>query len=176
MFDEALPFILREEGGYVNDPQDSGGATNRGVIQKTYDAYRESKGYEKRSVRYLTKAETSEIYSKIWEDCKASQLPTGLNLVHFDFSVNAGNRQAAKILQRAAGVEDDGVIGPITLGKIKTLNVEDLVVNYSELRRTFYRSLATARPKDLRFLRGWLLRTNRAERLALSLLKRETKV
>lgn len=176
MFDSALPFILKEEGGYVNDPKDSGGATNRGIIQRTYDAYREAKGHEKRAVRYLTKAETTEIYSEIWEACKADQLPTGLNLVHFDFSVNAGNRQAAKILQRAAEVEDDGIIGPVTLAKVKTLNVEDLIINYSELRRQFYRGLATARPKDLKFLKGWLLRTNRAERVALSLLKKETKV
>lgn len=173
MFFEALPFILKEEGGYVNDPQDSGGATNKGVTQKTYDAFRKSQGYEERAVRYLTKEEASKIYAGIWESCKASKLPNGLNVLHFDFAVNAGNKQAAKILQRTVGVEDDGIIGPVTLEKIMSTNTEDMIHEYSEFRRVFYRSLATARQKDLKFLKGWLLRTNRAARLALSLIKKE---
>lgn len=175
MFDEAYPFILKEEGGFVNDPSDSGGATNRGVTQVTYDAFRESMGHDKRAVQYLTKDETKKIYSRIWEACKADQLPMGLNLVHFDFAVNAGNRQAAKILQRTVEVNDDGIIGPKTMAKVAAADPETAIVMYSELRRNFYRSLASARPKDLKFLKGWLLRTNRAERTALALLKKETK-
>jgi lysozyme family protein len=173
MFAEALPFILKEEGGYVNDPQDSGGATNRGITQKTYDAFRKSQGHEERSVQHLTKAETSKIYSDIWTSCKASELPAGLNVLHFDFAINAGNKQAAKILQRTVNVEEDGIIGPITMTKVKSSNAEDLIYEYSELRKEFYRGLATARPKDLKFLKGWLLRTNRATRLALSMIKKE---
>lgn len=176
MFTSAFPFILKEEGGYANDPSDSGGATNRGVTQNTYDSFRESEGFEKRSVQYLTKAETSKIYSGIWESCKASLLPTGLSLVHFDFAVNAGNKQAAKVLQRAVDVDDDGIIGPKTLEAVKKKNVEDAIEDYSEFRRIFYRGLATARPKDIKFLKGWILRTNRAEKLALALYKKEANV
>ena len=173
MFSEAFPFILKEEGGYVNDPKDSGGATNKGITQKTYDAFRKSQGHEERSVRHLTKVETSKIYFDIWSSCKASELPDGLNILHFDFAVNAGNRQAAKILQRAVYVEDDGVIGPITLGKIKSSDTETLIHGYSELRKEFYRGLVANRPKDLKFLKGWLLRTNRVTELALSMIKKE---
>jgi lysozyme family protein len=173
MFSEALPFILKEEGGYVNDPKDSGGATNKGITQKTYDAFRKSNGHEERSVRHLTKAEMSKIYSDIWTSCKASELPVGLDILHFDFAVNAGNRQAAKILQRAVYVEEDGIIGPMTLGKIKSSNIEDLIREYSELRKEFYRGLVANRPKDLKFLKGWLLRTDRVTTLALSKIKKE---
>jgi lysozyme family protein len=173
MFSEALPFILKEEGGYVNDPKDSGGATNKGITQKTYDAFRKSNGHEERSVRHLTKAEMSKIYSGIWTSCKASELPVGLDILHFDFAVNAGNRQAAKILQRAVYVEEDGIIGPMTLGKIKSSNIEDLIHEYSELRKEFYRGLVANRPKDLKFLKGWLLRTDRVTTLALSKIKKE---
>ena len=173
MFAEALPFILKEEGGYVNDPKDSGGATNKGITQKTYDAFRKSNGHEERSVRYLTKTEMSKIYSDIWTSCKASELPVGLNVLHFDFAVNAGNRQAAKILQRAVYVEEDGIIGPMTLGKIKSSDTQALIQEYSELRKEFYRGLVANRPKDLKFLKGWLLRTDRVTELALSMIKKE---
>ena len=43
-FQRILPYLLQDEGGYVNDPADRGGATNKGVIQRTYDAYRKGKG------------------------------------------------------------------------------------------------------------------------------------
>lgn len=91
-----------------------------------------------------------------------------MSLLHFDFAVNAGNTRAAINLQRALDVRDDGIIGPRTLKALAdTKDIEGLIVEYAELRRVFYRGLAERRPKDMRFLRGWILRTNRAERAAL---------
>lgn len=43
-FAEALPFVLRWEGGFVDDPDDRGGLTNKRVIQRVYDAYRDDRG------------------------------------------------------------------------------------------------------------------------------------
>lgn len=172
MFDTAYTFVQKEEGGYVDDPADSGGATMAGVIQSTYDTYRDSKKLPRQAVRLITKAERREIFERIWNDCSASRLPRGLGLLHFDFAVNAGNNRAAIVLQRALGVADDGIIGPRTLQAASdTTNTEKIIVDYSELRRTFYRGLAERRPKDKKFLKGWLLRTNRAERAALQELK-----
>lgn len=171
MFYEAVNTILDEEGGFVNDPADSGGATNRGIIQKTYDAYRTRKGLPTRSVRYSTKIEAIEIYEGIWRDCKASELLNGPNLVHFDFAVNAGNGRAALTLQKAVDVTQDGIIGPKTIAAANTLPPEVLVKTYSDLRRDFYNVLATKRPKDKKFLKGWLARVDRVEKKALLLLK-----
>lgn len=168
MFDSAYKFVQKEEGGYVNDPADSGGATMAGVTQRTYDAYRKRKSLPNRAVRLITKQERQEIFESIWKDCKAALLPSGLSLLHFDFAVNAGNTRAAINLQRALDVRDDGIIGPRTLKALAdTKDIEGLIVEYAELRRVFYRGLAERRPKDMRFLRGWILRTNRAERAAL---------
>ena len=168
MNDATYKFLLKEEGGYVNDPSDSGGATNRGVTQATYDAYRTRKKLPVRHVRLCTHAETRTIYDGIFASSSASALPAGLSLIHFDFAANAGNSQAAKTLQRALGVKDDGIIGPKTLAAVRKAIIPDLIIEYAEIRRAFYRMLSEKRPKDMKFLKGWLLRTNRAERAALS--------
>jgi len=168
MFERAYTFVQKEEGGYVDDKFDSGGATMAGVTQNTYDIYRRAKSLPPQAVKLITKAERREIFEGIWKDCHADKLPVGLSLVHFDCAVNTGNKRAAITLQRALDVNDDGIIGPLTLKAVRGYkDVEGLVIKYTELRRVFYRGLATARPKDLKFLKGWLLRTNRAERAAI---------
>jgi lysozyme family protein len=174
MFSTVYPLILREEGGYVNDPADSGGATNRGVTQENYDRFRDSMNHARRPVRYLTLAETETIYEKYWKDCNADQMPTGINIMHFDFAVNAGIRRAAITLQRCLGVQDDGVIGPKTLAAVAEKNGESLIKAYAESRRGFYRSLAERRPKDRKFLNGWLLRTNRVEKKSIDAYRGST--
>lgn len=174
MFAEFLPHILQEEGGYVNDPQDSGGATNRGITQNTYDSFRESLGQTKRGVQYLTKAETSKIYEEYWRNSRADKLPDGMNLIHFDFAVNAGFRRAAITLQRSLGITEDGIIGPVTLKTVEEKNGEALIKDYAELRREFYRGLSERRPKDRKFLRGWILRTDRMEERAINAYRQST--
>ncbi len=52
-FEESLPFIMRWEGGYVDHPDDPGGRTNKGVTQKTYDAWRARQGMAARHVRSI---------------------------------------------------------------------------------------------------------------------------
>lgn len=167
-FTEAYAFVAKEEGGYVNDPDDSGGATNAGVTQGTYDMYRTAKKVPTRAVRYITRTEKEDIFSGIWHDCRADVLPVGLGLMHFDFAVNTGNSQAAKTLQRTVGTTPDGKIGPLTLAAIGGKDVEQLIADYAARRETFYRNLAARRPKDQKFLKGWLLRTKRCTQRAIT--------
>lgn len=166
-FENALTKVLKEEGGYVNDPADSGGATNRGITQATYDLFRDGKDLDRRAVRYATKLETAEIYEGFWIRCGADRLPAGLNLSVFDFSVNAGPRRGVGTLQEIVGTKVDGIVGPKTLAAVRKLDVLKLISDYAEKRRVFYNSLASRRPKDKKFLKGWLLRTNRVERESL---------
>ena len=51
LFDEALKFVLKQEGGYSNHPADKGGATNKGIIQSVYNRYRRDKNLSIRSVK-----------------------------------------------------------------------------------------------------------------------------
>lgn len=175
MFERALQTVLFYEGGYVNHPDDPGGETNKGVTQKVYDSWRTYKNLETRSVRFITNEEVEAIYrDNYWIPSRADDLPIGVNLVHFDFAVNAGLRRAAITLQRCVSVSVDGIIGPITLGAVNALEPAELVSRYSEARRQFYNNLANTRPKLKTFLRGWLNRTAKCERRALAAIRRAT--
>lgn len=173
MFELSLQPVLKWEGGYVNDLDDPGGATNKGVTQKVYDSWRRSKKLESQSVKFITNLEAEDIYyNRYWLAGKCHRLPDGVALIHFDFCVNAGIRQAARTLQRVVETTPDGIIGPKTLAAVAKFNPEDLIHDYSEARRNFYRSLAAKRPRLSKFLRGWINRTNDIERRALKIIGR----
>ena len=79
-FPEALTLVLRHEGGYVNHPDDPGGATNKGVTQGTYNAFRRSRGLPTRSVRELTGDELKTVYRQnYWDKVLGDDLPAGVD-------------------------------------------------------------------------------------------------
>jgi lysozyme family protein len=167
---EALRLILRFEGGYVNDPDDPGGETNKGVTKKVYDEYRKSEGLPLRSVRDITDEEVADIYRKsYWIEGKCDKVgAVRLAIVHFDACVNAGIKQAAKLLQRTVGATDDGAIGSGTLSKVaaKIEKDGDLATAKECLnkRRDFYNSLVKQKPVLQKFLKGWLNRVATLEK------------
>lgn len=163
--DECLKFTLKWEGGYVNDPDDPGGATNYGVIQETYDKYRDGKGLEKQSVKKISKEEYTEIYRKsYWNAVKADKIPAPLDLVMFDSGINNGMRTSIKWLQASVGAAADGDWGAKTDKAISeyieehgALKLAQQVLNFRESR---YRSLVVKNPKLKKFLKGWMNRIN----------------
>lgn len=72
--------------------------------------------------------------------------------------VNMGIRQANKLLQRAVGVEPDGMIGPKTLAAIKSENPNNLVSRCRDEAKRFYKSLVAQDQSLERFLKGWIAR------------------
>ena len=102
MFDAALEFVLKFEGGFSDHPADPGGATNLGVTQKTYDTWRESRGVATRSVRWLTHDEAKAIYrERYWVPIGADAMSPPLALMAFDASVNQGVGRARELLERS---------------------------------------------------------------------------
>jgi lysozyme family protein len=159
-FNQALQLVLQFEGGYVNNPNDSGGATNKGITQRTYDAYRQSKGLSTQSVQNIADNEVTDIYyNNFWLVAKCDQLPAGLDALHFDTAVNAGPGQAAKFLQRAVGVTADGVIGNQTLAKVNASDSKTVIRSYITNRVNFYIDLVIQNNSQLQFLKSWLGRT-----------------
>jgi len=110
-FDTAFERLIGHEGGYSFHPSDPGGETMWGVTARVARA----NGYTG-DMRSLPVEAAKAIYRRLyWDAVKADQLPSSVRFDVFDAAVNSGVGQAAKWLQRAAGVADDGVIGPATL-------------------------------------------------------------
>jgi lysozyme family protein len=158
-FDRALPFVLRMEGGYSNHPSDPGGATNKGITQKTYDEWTEGRGGGTRSVREITDAEVYAIYkTRYWDAARCDALPWPLALCHFDAAVNHGVRNAIKLLQRALGVDDDGIFGPKTQAALNAADPDALFGQWYAARLKFYYDICQGRPASRVFLLGWVRR------------------
>lgn len=100
-FDRALEFVLRWEGGKVDDPHDKGGRTNRGITQRTYDGWRDDQGLPRRDVWDLEQDELEEIYRTLYWWVGKS-LPWPLNLVVFDSAVLFGPGRAGAWLGAAS--------------------------------------------------------------------------
>lgn len=169
-FDICLPHVLAMEGGFADDPHDPGGPTNKGI---TLDTWARHKGIRLDAttratlidgLRAIPDAELRTIYlSRYWTPSRAEELPVGVDLAHFDASVNHGVRGAARLLQRTVGVVEDGIIGPITLGAVWSAAPTRLIKRHAANRERRYRAL----PHFWRFGRGWLRRTRATENTAL---------
>lgn len=164
----ALDLVLEHEGGYVNHPKDPGGATNKGVTQGVYDAYRLRKGQQVRSVKSITKTELNEIYDKqYWDVVRADELPHGLDYCVFDYAVNSGPSRAVKDLQRVLGVGVDGVIGNVTLKAAVDGDTEKIIEDLCARRLRFLKSLKTWAT----FGRGWGRRVDGVRAHALQMAR-----
>lgn len=166
-FRDAMVFVLRWEGGFVDHPADPGGATNKGVTQAVYDAWRVQSGQAKRSVRQIETAEVDAIYERnYWAASRCPQLPSPLELVQFDTAVNMGVGRAVRFLQQAVGTAADGSFGPGTAAAVTSADLGTTLVRYCELREGFYRAIVDRKPSQGVFLKGWLNRLNALRKFA----------
>lgn len=139
-FDEAFDKLLGHEGGYVNHPDDPGGETNWGI---TIRVAREN-GYNG-AMREMPQSVAKEIYRKrYWAPVYGDLLPAVVRYAMFDAAVNSGVGQAARWLQRAVGVADDGRIGQVTLRAVGQANPDKLL-----------RSILSQRLQFMTQLTGW---------------------
>lgn len=145
IFKLALTPVLAHEGGYVNHPRDPGGPTNFGVTQRVYDAYRQRKGQDPRTVKLIEKAEVEAIYKAgYWDKVNGDAMPPGVGYVLFDYAVNSGPSRAIKALQAALGVTPDGTIGNMTMDALETHGDHDaLIADICARRLAFMRRLST---------------------------------
>jgi lysozyme family protein len=160
--------IVGREGGYVNDPDDPGGATKYGVTIGTLR--RLGMGQTIADVKALTIEDAVDIYLvHYFERPKINLLPEGLQATVFDMYVNAGGN-AIKILQRllvqfGVKVAIDGALGPNTAAAVKKVFNDYFVDAYGIARRNYYFSLADRRVASRKYARtrsggkgGWIKR------------------
>ncbi|MES2144092.1 MAG: holin-associated N-acetylmuramidase [Pseudomonadota bacterium] len=169
--------IVAREGGFVNDPDDPGGATNFGVTIHTLrrlgiDVNRDTR-IDVADVKALTRTQAVDIYLEhYYKRPGIAALPEPLQASVFDMYVNAG-ANAVKILQRLLTdmgypCDPDGVLGPQTIRAAETAYEAapaHLVDAYGIARRNYYYALADARPASRKYARrrdggkgGWITR------------------
>lgn len=146
----AFDKLLKHEGGYSDHAADPGGKTRYGITE----AVAREVGY-RGDMRELPLELAQRIYKeRYWDAVQAESLPPDVRYIVFDGAVNSGVAQSAKWLQRACGVKDDGVIGPITIRAASTLHSEGLRRRILAQRLRFMAKL----PNWPAFSRGWVNR------------------
>lgn len=152
------PFILSYEGGFVNDPHDKGGATNKGVTLATY---RSVFGSDKtvRQLQNISNDEWHTIFRRhYWDRCQGDKIECqSIANMLVDFAWHSGVGRACKKLQEVVGVKADGIIGGASLAAIN---------GYSGGAHLLFDRLRTKRIEYLKSLKdeyyekGWLRRVN----------------
>lgn len=102
IFEKALKFVLKWEGGYSCNSNDLGGATNRGIIQSTYNDWLRSKGQCLKDVRNITDEEVREIYyNNYWLKAGCNNMSEKFAIISFDTAVNMGVSRVSEFLKVA---------------------------------------------------------------------------
>ena len=165
-FDVFLPMLLNFEGGYVDDANDPGGETNKGITMATFGmCSHQLLGIDPTSdnLKALTDPQAGIIYrARYWDVMRGDEfeLQDLANIV-CDFYVNAGTH-ATVLLQRVmngmgANVTEDGAIGPASIQALGGLDPVSVYGQYKQGRISYYQQLGQRFPM---FLKGWLKRVN----------------
>ena len=168
-FKSVMEWVFAHEGGYSDDPRDSGnwtgGAVGKGDLKGTKFGI-SAKAYPKLDIRSLTKDRAQALYKRdYWDKVRADDLPAGLDYVAFDAAVNSGPAQSARWIQRAVGIEADGIVGERTLAKVADRDVADVIHAACNQRLAFMRSLKTWKT----YGKGWSRRVADVRENALRL-------
>lgn len=169
--------IIAREGGYVNDPDDPGGATKFGVTIHTMrrlglDLDGDGR-VGVRDVKALSRDQAEAIFVEhYFAKPGIAALPQPVQASVFDMYVNAGARAVILLQQVIASfghsVEADGIIGPQTIAAARAAfdqAPEHFADAYGIARRNFYFRLADRRPAMRKYARsraggkgGWITR------------------
>ena len=158
------PFILKWEGGFVNDPDDLGGATNMGVTIGIW----KSCGYDKDGdgdidvddLHLLTREDVVNRVLKphYWDRWKADEIKSqSVANILVDW-VWASGAHGIKIPQRLLGVTVDGIVGPKTIAAVNAKNPRELFDMIKIARFDFIEDICRKRPTNNKFKRGWMNR------------------
>lgn len=164
--------IMRvNEGGFVDHPDDPGGATNMGVTQRTYDEWRRRNHRPTRSVRDIEEVEVQQIYYEgYWRAGYCHKMPDDASaLVLFDACVNHGHRPAMTFIQRGAGIPSasvDGIYGPQTDAAVRATDPPLLVRRALDARWAYFERIMERNPRLESFRRGWRNRVDLMRRIS----------
>jgi len=153
IFNAAVDWIMVQEGGLHDDPNDPGGLTNLGIALAFHPELTPEQ------IRALTPVTAAPIYYKqYWQPMHGDELPPWAAWVALDCAVNQGVGEATLILQKAAATPADRVIGPLTLAAVRRQTPKEFLAAFTAGRDVRYTSSARWR----RYGNGWVHRATLA--------------
>lgn len=170
-FNLALSKVLSHEGGYVNDPDDLGGETYKGISRKSHSSW---SGWSivdqnKTKTNFPKSLEANEILRKLveqfyldifWKPLKADEIQNQTSAESvFDYAVNVGIRTATRVVQYIVGTKTDGIMGEKTLSKINSIDFGYFQTALTVAKLKYYVFIIRKRPTSKKFLLGWLSRS-----------------
>ena len=156
-------FILSFEGGFVNDPKDKGGATNKGVTIATW----RMQGYDKDGdgdidvddLKLITDADATEVMRRCyWKRWRADEIKNQsiANLL-VDWIWCSGT-PSITITQLMLGLKADGIPGKQTIAAINRQNPKTFFNRLKARRKQFYEGIVKRNPSQKKYINGWLRR------------------
>jgi len=160
--DQIIAYVISPaiEGGFADNPNDPGGATNYGITQRYLTNARAKNTALPVSVKDLTAAQATALYkADQWEAVKGDAIPPAVALHAFDAAVNEGSGTATMLLQKALGIKVDGVMGPATVAAANASALPALLAEFTALRAAHYAEMTAANASLKGFALGWMRRT-----------------
>ena len=154
------PFILRWEGGYINDQADLGKQTNKGVTLSTYRSVF-GKNKTVSDLKKITDEQWEFIFKKFyWDKWKADDIKDqNVANILVDWLWCSGS-YGIKIPQMVLGVSVDGIVGSKTIAAINARDGRELFDTIKQERKDFIDRICQTRPQNRKFKNGWLNRIN----------------
>lgn len=169
-FKTAFELMIEHEGGYVNDLDDPGGETYKGVARKIHskwngwikiDILKSQSGFPANLDRdQELQAAVIDFYEvQFWNRvCGSLISEQAVANSIFDFAVNAGAGTSAELAQKVVKAKPDGAIGPDTLKAINSFDPDHFIAAFTLEKIKKYVAIVKKRPASMKYFFGWICR------------------
>lgn len=169
-YEQALQWVLSHEGGYVNDPDDPGGETYKGVARKmnskwdgwlVVDTLKRQSSFPANLDKDAELQEAVKSFYQInyWDRIKGDHIDNQeVATSIFDFAVNAGVSTSSSLAQLVVGATQDGVIGSQSIAQINGFDPEHFIASLTVAKIARYISIVKKRPTSKKYFYGWVCR------------------
>ncbi len=156
--------LFKWEGGFVNDPADSGGPTNMGVTLNTWKEL----GYDIdgnsvidiNDIRKLTIIDATKVLRIVWDRWQADKIRSqSVANILVDWTWMSG-KWGIVIPQRLLNVIADGIVGPLTIAAVNAADPRTFHQKIWSERRNYIDSIIASNPSRAKFKHGWINRLN----------------